>query len=115
MFYCTLDSSRIALQPFLITKTGRIVGEFLTLLSHEGEKYHHKIQYKTTYFILDLFFTYSYLRGLVPVYNTVVKTDLIDPLRAKADGKTTVSMINEFTKVTLQLISQVWSTVLAIQ
>ena len=50
---------------------------------------------------------YSYLRGLVPVYNSVVKSDLLEPLRAKADGKTTLSMKNEFSKVTLQVTSQV--------
>ena len=35
--------------------------------------------------------------------------DLIDPLRAKADGTTSVAMKTEFSRVSLQVISEVWS------
>ena len=41
----------------------------------------------------------SYLRGLVPVYNSVVVKDLIEPLRAKADGTTSVPMKTEFSRI----------------
>ena len=51
----------------------------------------------------------SYLRGLVPIYNNATVRDLIEPLRAKADGTATVAMKNEFTRVTLQVISEVCS------
>ena len=51
--------------------------------------------------------TLSYLRGLVPVYNSVAKRDLIEPLRPKADGTTTVPLKNEFSRLSLQVISEV--------
>ena len=51
----------------------------------------------------------SYLRGLVPVYNSVVVKDLIEPLRAKADGTTSVPMKTEFSRISLQVISEVCS------
>ena len=50
---------------------------------------------------------FSCLRGLVPVYNSVAKRDLIEALREKADGTTKVPMKTEFSCVTLQVISEV--------
>ena len=47
----------------------------------------------------------SYLRGLVPVYNSVVVKDLIEPLRAKADGTTSVPMKTEFSRISLLIQS----------
>ena len=54
-------------------------------------------------------FLCSYLRGLVPIYNRVVVKDLIEPLRAKADGTTSVAMKTEFSRIALQVISEVCS------
>ena len=51
----------------------------------------------------------SYLRGLVPVYNSVVVKDLIEPLRAKVDGTISVAMKTEFSRISLQVISEVCS------
>ena len=50
---------------------------------------------------------FSYLRGLVPVYNSVVKRDLIEALREKADGTTKVLFKTEISRVSLQVISEV--------
>ena len=59
-----------------------------------------------------LYMHFSYLRGLVPVYNSVAKRDLIEALREKADGTTQVPMKREFSRVSLQVISEVKLSVL---
>ena len=59
-----------------------------------------------------LYIHFSYLRGLVPVYNSVAKRDLIEALREKADGTTQVPMKREFSRVSLQVISEVKLSVL---
>ena len=45
----------------------------------------------------------------MPIYNNTTVRDLIEPLRAKANGTTIVPMKNEFTGLTLQVISEVCS------
>ena len=86
-------------------KTGRIADEHLILLSHEGII---KTVEETDQMLVHVLINFiSYLRGLVPVYNTVSKRDMIEPLREKADGKTVVSMKTVFSKATLQVTSEV--------
>ena len=49
----------------------------------------------------------SFLNSLVPEFNKVAKKHMIDDLKVRADGKTTVDMRVEFGNATLQVISQV--------
>ena len=59
--------------------------------------------------LIIISFTYiqSYLRSLVPNFISVVQEDLIDVLKAKADGRTVVDMKDAFANTTLQVLSRV--------
>ena len=81
-------------------KTGRIEDNYLTKLSLKGNYY-------AGFFSNCFYSLFSFLRGLVPIFNSVAANDLIDPLRAKADGTTEVIMKHEFSRVGLQVTSQV--------
>ena len=84
---------------------GRTVDELLIKPLQEGPNF--IIKSMTAVSLAMYVLLHSYLRGLVPIYDSAVKRDLIEPLRAKADGSTRVPMKTEFSRISLQVISQV--------
>lgn len=49
----------------------------------------------------------QYLKDLVPQFNSIADA-LISKLSKVADGKTVINMVDEFQKVTLDVIAKVW-------
>ena len=49
----------------------------------------------------------SYLRSLVPMFNQVIKRELVDPVEVHADGKSELDMVEKFNNTTMQVISWV--------
>ena len=55
-------------------------------------------------------FDFSFLRSLVPVFNECVD-QFLKKLRPLADGQTQVPMKDEFSSLTLHIISKVWELI----
>ena len=57
--------------------------------------------------IFSLHIYFSFLRSLVPQFNTVAKENLVHSVRLKAEGRTPAKMKEEFSNAALNTISRV--------
>ena len=89
-------------------KSGKVEGVPLIPPLQESKWLRGTKERKTMILIIFSFAcTQSYLRSLVPKFISVVQEDLIDVLKAKADGRTVVDMKDAFANTTLQVLSRV--------